>query len=78
MLCQKQQDLDEMVAEAKKEAKKGEVATYIPALAKADPNILAVSIFDGASHCFVSGDSEHLFTLQSASKVITLALAERV
>ena len=46
----------------------GEVATYIPALAKADPDWFGVSLMtvDGGSYSL--GDSEEPFTIQSVSK----------
>ncbi|WP_413379977.1 glutaminase A [Alkalihalobacillus sp. 1P02AB] len=75
MICKGQSELDEMVKQAQKSTINGKVANYIPALAKAERDVLAVSIFDGADLCFVAGNSEERFTLQSASKVITLALA---
>ncbi|MEZ5974567.1 MAG: glutaminase [Planctomycetota bacterium] len=58
---------------------KGRVATYIPALARVDPNHfgLAVALPDG--QLFTVGDAHVPFSLQSISKVFTLALAlERV
>jgi glutaminase len=53
----------------------GEVATYIPALAKADPNWFGVSLMtvDGGSYCL--GDSEEPFTIQSVSKPFAFGLA---
>ncbi|GAK07382.1 glutaminase A [Geomicrobium sp. JCM 19038] len=53
----------------------GNVADYIPALKKSDPSMVACSIFtkDGACHRF--GDVGTTFTIQSVSKVLTLALA---
>ena len=56
----------------------GEVATYIPALAKADPNWFGVSLMtvDGASYSL--GDSEEPFTIQSVSKPFALLMYERM
>lgn len=55
----------------------GRVATYIPALARVDPNHfgLAVALPDGALH--VAGDAAIPFSIQSISKVFTLTLALR-
>lgn len=53
----------------------GECASYIPALAKADPRLLAVSVTDTKGNTFSTGDSKARFTLQSISKVILLATA---
>ncbi len=56
-------------------APKGSVASYIPELAKADPRAFCLAITEGDGTQHISGDGEFLFTLQSISKVITLALA---
>src|SRR5690606_15909339 len=55
----------------------GRVADYIPALAKADPNRFgfALALPDGTVH--TAGDADEPFSLQSVSKVFTLALALR-
>lgn len=55
----------------------GKVADYIPALAKVDPNQfgMALALPDGTIH--VAGDADTFFSIQSVSKVFTLALALR-
>ncbi|MBB6426147.1 glutaminase [Sphingopyxis sp. JAI128] len=55
----------------------GRVAAYIPALANVDPNKLgfALALPDGTVHA--SGDADEPFSIQSVSKVFTLALALR-
>ena len=52
----------------------GKVADYIPALACVDPNKfgMAVALPDGTMHCL--GDADERFSVQSISKVFTLAL----
>lgn len=52
----------------------GKVADYIPALACVDPEKfgMAVALEDGAVHCL--GDSDEPFSIQSISKIFTLAL----
>ncbi|MEO5322458.1 glutaminase [Mesorhizobium sp. CC13] len=67
--------LDEIVAEMSAQADRGEVATYIPQLGKIDPGKfgIAVVLNDGSSA--VAGDAEEPFSVQSISKVFTLALA---
>ncbi len=72
-------DLQSIVDAAIKAAEpcrgKGRVADYIPALACADPNHLGLSVMtlDGAyAH---AGDAHIPFSIQSISKVFTLALA---
>ncbi len=53
----------------------GEVAAYIPELAKADPDCfaIAVTLVDGARHAV--GDADCLFTLQSLSKPLVFGHA---
>ena len=53
----------------------GNVATYIPELAKADKNNLGLCIFDKNGNKYSYGDYNQRFTIQSISKVISLALA---
>lgn len=53
----------------------GEVATYIPELAKAEKNVLGLCIFDKDGNIHSYGDCNKRFTIQSISKVISLALA---
>ena len=55
-------------------AGEGEVASYIPALAGADPDgyAIAVSTVDGKE--YVLGDYDTKFSIQSISKVLTLAM----
>ena len=55
----------------------GKVADYIPALANVDPNHfgMALALPDGTMH--VAGDADTPFSIQSVSKVFTLALALR-
>ena len=56
-------------------AKQGKVATYIPELGKADPMALGISICLPDGTRYEIGDTEKRFSIQSISKVITLALA---
>lgn len=53
----------------------GQVADYIPALARVDPVKfgIAVATADGRTHC--AGDAGEPFSIQSISKVFVLALA---
>lgn len=55
----------------------GKVADYIPALACIDPNHfgMALALPDGTMH--IAGDADTPFSIQSVSKVFTLALALR-
>lgn len=53
----------------------GEVATYIPELAKANPNDFGISIVTEKGNVFEIGNSQTEFTIQSISKVFTYGLA---
>ncbi|OWZ85040.1 glutaminase A [Natranaerobius trueperi] len=50
----------------------GQVASYIPELAKADPNILGIAINDINDKAVQAGDYNYYFTIQSIVKVIIL------
>jgi glutaminase len=56
---------------------KGKVADYIPALASVDPRQLGIALAlpDGTVH--VAGDADTPFSIQSVSKIFTLAMALR-
>ena len=53
------------------------MADYIPALAKVDPRQfgMAVATLDG--HEYSTGDAQECFSIQSISKVFTLAMVTR-
>lgn len=53
----------------------GNVATYIPELAKADPKLFGVAIVAADGQAYEVGDSDHLFTIQSISKPFVYGLA---
>jgi glutaminase len=53
----------------------GEVASYIPELARADPNHLAIAIATTDGRVFAVGDAEISFTIQSVSKPFAYAHA---
>jgi glutaminase len=67
--------IDRIVAELAAETARGQVATYIPGLASADPARfgIAVATADGALH--LGGDAQLPFSIQSVSKVFALSLA---
>ena len=69
--------INEAMTRAADHLGKGRVADYIPALAKGDPAKLgfALALPDGTVHA--SGDADEPFSIQSVSKVFTLALALR-
>ncbi len=66
--------IDEAMLLAAGHLGQGRVADYIPALARVDPNKLgfALALPDGTVH--TSGDADEAFSIQSVSKVFTLAL----
>ena len=53
----------------------GQVASYIPELAKADPNWFGISIVTTGGEVFEVGDVAQKFTIQSISKVFAYGLA---
>ena len=67
--------LDRAVALARPAAEQGAPASYIPELAKADPRQLGACIFTLDGGRFSSGDTQVRFSIQSISKVISLAVA---
>jgi glutaminase len=53
----------------------GKNADYIPALAKVDPKLYAISVFTVDGHKINIGDFKHEFAIESCSKLFTLSLA---
>lgn len=53
----------------------GEVATYIPELGKADPNLLGIAIATVDGKVYTAGDADTPFTIQSVSKPFMYGLA---
>lgn len=74
MPCQSNDELFELVKEAKKYTNDGRVADYIPALGRANPHDLSIAIQYPDGQCLSAGDIERKISLQSISKVISLAL----
>lgn len=69
------EEIQEIIAEAKTSTSLGKVADYIPALARANKELLSAAVYLPDGRHFEAGDISERFTLQSISKVITLALA---
>ena len=67
--------LDSIVNECGDAWRGGRTATYIPELAKARRDAVGVALFDLSSGPAASGDLDYKFTMQSVSKIISLALA---
>jgi len=55
--------------------REGEVATYIPELAKADPELFGICLATADGFVYEVGDSRHGFTVQSISKPFVYGLA---
>lgn len=72
-------DLDAVVKEIAEEMRqrpdRGDVATYIPELARADPGAFGLAVIDADGNVALGGDAETPFSVQSISKVFTLTLA---
>ncbi|WP_134683115.1 glutaminase A [Brevibacillus migulae] len=70
-----QEQLEQAVILASRHVKEGKVASYIPELAKSDPNHLsaAVVLMDGS--VIAAGNTQTRFTLQSIAKLFSLAIA---
>ena len=67
--------LREVLEESKVIAKTGQVASYIPALLKANPNHIGICVIDSDGRIYKEGDCDVKFTIQSISKVPALILA---
>jgi glutaminase len=72
--CQRSDELKQLVEEAKRYTKEGKVADYIPELGKANPDDLSIAINYPDGRCVSAGNIEKAMSLQSISKVISLAL----
>src|SRR6187549_1556851 len=57
-----------------KTLKEGKNADYIPALAKVDPNVFGVALVTGDGKVYTAGDLTTEVSIQSISKVFTMAL----
>lgn len=68
-----QKVIDQALEIGKKESSKGTIATYIPELAKVDPNLIGISVMTLDGTAFNAGDVFHKFTFQSVGKVFVLA-----
>lgn len=67
--------LEQAMEEGRKEIPFGEVASYIPELGNVDKNHLGICIFAKDGSKYEAGDTDIRFTIQSISKVISLAAA---
>jgi glutaminase len=53
----------------------GRVATYIPELARVNPQLFGIALVTADGQVYELGDSRHLFTIQSISKPFVYGLA---
>lgn len=70
-----EQQLEEWLEHTSPLTQLGRVPDYIPALAKQDPENIAMGVYYLDGDCVGAGNLETTFTLQSISKVLALALA---
>jgi glutaminase len=70
-----QQVVTEIAEEMRQRPDRGDVATYIPELARADPARFGIAVIDADGRVATGGDAEEPFSIQSISKVFTLTLA---
>ena len=67
--------LDEIAEACRQKAADGKVASYIPALARVDPSKFALVVRTADGQEFATGDADQPFSIQSVSKLFSLALA---
>ncbi len=67
--------VSEIAEEMRQRPDRGEVATYIPELARVDPRAFGLVVIDTDGTIAAAGDSDVPFSIQSISKVFTLTLA---
>ncbi len=70
-----QRQLEEWVSTYQTFSSKGQVATYIPALAHADPEALGISVIGADGTILQVGQIDTAFTMQSVSKVVNFIAA---
>lgn len=69
------QILDDVHGALTRESDWGTVASYIPELAEVDPRQLGLAVVTAGGETFVAGDADRPFSVQSVTKVFTLAVA---
>ena len=74
-MTQLQDILNDIGAEMAAAPDRGDVANYIPELAQVDPNQFGMAVVTADGAVYTTGDAEKRFSIQSVSKVFTLALA---
>ncbi|NEU12900.1 glutaminase [Methylobacterium sp. BTF04] len=67
--------VSDIADEMRERPDRGEVATYIPELARVGADAFGITVIDADGTVVAAGDSETPFSIQSISKVFTLTLA---
>ncbi|MFW8594746.1 glutaminase [Cribrihabitans neustonicus] len=67
--------LDQIGAEMRSRADRGEVASYIPELGQVNPDQFAIAVATAGGQLYQAGDAHKRFSAQSITKVFTLAIA---
>lgn len=67
--------VDDIADEMRARPDRGEVASYIPELAKVESGAFGIAIVDAEGRVAAAGDCDQPFSIQSISKVFTLTLA---
>ena len=70
-----QTSLDKIAADMNNRKDRGQVADYIPELARVDPAQFAISVVTAEGETFGAGDVHTGFSAQSITKIFTLAIA---
>ena len=65
----------EIADEMRQRPDRGEVASYIPELARVDDKAFGLVVIDAEGNVAAGGDADTPFSIQSISKVFTLTLA---
>ncbi len=67
--------MKDIADEMRARPERGQVATYIPELARVDPKSFGLAVIDAEGNVVKGGDADAPFSIQSISKVFTLTLA---
>ena len=67
--------VSDIAAQMSERSDRGKVATYIPELAKVDPQAFGMVVVDSDGRVAAAGSCDTPFSIQSISKVFTLTLA---
>ncbi|RPF56125.1 glutaminase A [Aquisalibacillus elongatus] len=70
-----QTDLTDWLEHVRIYANNGNIIDYIPALANQQPETIGVAYYPVGGQVISTGQDEYMFTIQSVSKILTLALA---